>query len=298
MFHFAVKRTSMRKNSMTDAGVEFGQGDVAENVCALHVRHDEDLNSEIVGTLPEKESFTIIEVGACNRVLISVGTITGWITTRTDLGQPLITKVREGNGLVLEQGEAVTDITVRAEAELKSEKVGVLPKGSVFGIIEECPGNLVKILVDDQVGWINSKTDLGQGLIVMLGRRAPAKFTKTLDTFVIRTASSAVASVPALALSASSAATGVSVSKVRSTKSSGSSSKGDFSEGKLRRFPSSSCDTPSTSTPLSEPSEDFEEPATMRLMEPQTWTKPTLPPHLLPSTLLQRFAVCCAEKGL
>lgn len=281
MVHLAVKRTSMRKSSMTETGIEFRQGDVAENICAMHVRLDEDLNSDVVGTLPEKTSFTIIEVGACNRVLISVGTTTGWVSTRTDLNQTLVMKVKEGNGLVLEQGEAMTDITIRARAELGSGKVAVLPKGTVFGIVEECPGNLLKILVDNQVGWINSKTDLGQGLIVKLGHKAPTRLTKTLDTFVVRTASSAA-----------STATGLAVSKVRSTRSS-SSGICDSSEVKLRKIPSSLSMIATTSTRT--PSEDSDEATTTRLEEVRTWTKPT---HLLPSNLLQRFAVCCADAGL
>ena len=90
MTHIAVRNTvAIRGNKMMDADVEFGVGDFGETLVAMNVRAEIEYKSDIIGTMPEECQFTVIETGGNNRILVSSGNVTGWISAQTDLGQSL-----------------------------------------------------------------------------------------------------------------------------------------------------------------------------------------------------------------
>jgi len=191
MTHIAVRNTaSIRGNKMTEIIQDFEVGDFGETLVAMNVRAETEYKSDVIGTMPEICKFTVIETGANHRALVSSGNVTGWISTQTDRSQPLAKKVKSGTG---ELPVYVTNmqLSMKEDMEFKSTEVMSLPAGSQFKLIEEAPQNRVKIFVVDEddeasIGWITSKTDLGQHLIKALDAPETMKRMKNLDTYVAK----------------------------------------------------------------------------------------------------------------
>lgn len=200
---------------MTETVADLQVGDMGETVVAMNVRSEVDYRSEIVGSMQEGTKFVVVETGETHRALISAGNTTGWISTKTDLDQPLTIRVKVGLG-ELEVHENLVQMTVREAMEFQSATVLTMPEGTQFELIEMGTQNRCKILIDDMIGWITAKTDLDQPLIKKLNTGGPTKLSKNLDTYVVRAASrSQVTKV----LSSKSLGRGVErkVSNVRST---------------------------------------------------------------------------------
>jgi len=188
MTHLAVRRPSMRGNHVTDTVADMQIGDVGEAVIAMNVRSEVDYKSEIVGSLREGTKFVVVETAESHRALISVGNTTGWISTKTDLDQPLTLRLEVGNGY-LDIYDNLVGMTMREDMDFKSPEVLHLPEGTEFEMIEEGPQHRCKILVDGLMGWITAKTDLDQPLIRKKHDLGQTKLTKNLDTYVVRVAS-------------------------------------------------------------------------------------------------------------
>jgi len=190
MTHIAVKRPSMRGNQMTETVSDMKIGDQGETLVPMNLRAEIDFRSEIIGSLPEQVLFTVVETGANHRALISSGNATGWISTKTDLDQPLCRRVQEGSG-ALPVFQALVQLNMRRDMEFKSDVETVVPIREEFDLIEAGPQNRVKILYDGVIGWVSAKTDLGQPLISELTAEKVTKMTKNLDSFLVRALSQA-----------------------------------------------------------------------------------------------------------
>jgi len=195
MTHIAVRNTYMRKDRFVEQLEDFQVGDVADTLVAMNVRAEIEYKSDIIGSMPEGCQFIIFETGDPFRCLISSGNVTGWISSRTNMGQPLIKKVKPGTG-VLPVYECEVQMNLREDMEFKSSVLAVLPAGTQFDLIEEGPQNRIKIFVHDEdgdahIGWITSKTDLGQPLIKSLSAEESTRMSKNLDTYIAKQLSKA-----------------------------------------------------------------------------------------------------------
>jgi len=180
----------MRGNAMTETVVALQIGDAGETVVAMNVRAEVDYKSEIVGSLQEGTRFVVVETGEGNRALVSAGNTTGWISTKTDLDQPLTVRTKAGEGY-LDLYENLVQVTMREDMEFKSPTVLTLTEGQQFELIEEGSQNRCKIVIDGMIGWITAKTDLDQPLIKKINLGGPPKMAKKLDTYVVKMASQA-----------------------------------------------------------------------------------------------------------
>lgn len=162
-------------------------GDTVENVIPMYVREAEEVDSAVVITLAEKTRMVVLEVGERpTRVMISAGDITGWITTATDLDQPLTVKISSTPEQLC---EAVVKMYVRAEEDYRSEVLATMDIGDQFELIESgIDKNRCKILFEGTIGWIYTKTDQDQMLIKHLNTNASAKGVKALDTQILKAA--------------------------------------------------------------------------------------------------------------
>jgi len=190
MTHLAVRRPSMRGSLVTETVADMQVGDMGETIIAMNVRSEVDYKSEIVGSLHDGTKFVVVETAESHRALISAGNITGWISTKTDLDQPLTRRLQVGNGY-LDIYDNLVGVTVRQDMEFKSPEVLHLIEGTEFEMIEEGSQHRCKILVDGLIGWITAKTDLDQPLIRKKHDVVPTKLSKNLDTYVVRVASQA-----------------------------------------------------------------------------------------------------------
>jgi len=175
---------------MTETVAAMQVGDEGETVVAMNVRSEVDYKSEIVGSLQEGTKFVVVETAEANRALISAGNTTGWISTKTDLDQPLTVRVKAGEGY-LDLYENLVQVTMREDMEFKSPTVLTLTEGQQFEMIEGASQNRCKIVIDGLIGWITAKTDLDQPLIKKINLGGPPKMAKKLDTYVVRMASQA-----------------------------------------------------------------------------------------------------------
>jgi len=185
MTHIAVRKTSYRGTGFTESVPDMGVGDQGETLVAMNVRSEAEYKSDIVGSMPEGCSFIVIETADNNRVLVSSGNVTGWISTKTNLDQPLTKKMASGTG-ELRLFEAKVQLQVKEDQEFKSTVVATIDEGVQFEMIEEGAQNRVKIFCEGTIGWITSKTDLGQNLIVEVGAEGAQRMSKNLDTYVAR----------------------------------------------------------------------------------------------------------------
>lgn len=174
----------MRKNTLTETVANMEVGDQGITLVGMNLRAEIDFKSKVVASLKESTPFTIIETGESHRALISVGNATGWISTKTDLDQPLAKKVQSGGGFLPVYENAVA-LTLREKMDFKSDILYTLPEGSQFELIEEGPQHRVKILFDGLIGWITAKTDLDQPLIQSLSMHPSTRLAKNLDTYVV-----------------------------------------------------------------------------------------------------------------
>jgi len=189
MTHLAVRRTSFRGTKLTETVADMCVSDVGETMVAMNVRGEINYKSEIVGSLMEGSKFTVVEVGESHRALVSSGNTTGWISTQTDLDQPLTRKVHSGAG-ALTECELLIALNLHQDQEFTSEVLEKLDAGTMCELIEEAPQNRFKIMVDGEIGWVTGKTDLDQPLVKKLPNSGDApKMVKRLDTYVARVAS-------------------------------------------------------------------------------------------------------------
>jgi SH3-like domain-containing protein len=179
----------MRGTKLTETMAEFEIGDIGETIVPMNVRAEMDFKSEVVGSMQGGVKFTVVVTGQSNRVLISSGDTTGWISSKTDLDQPLTHKVKSGTG-ALPWCETIVAVSMRDNSDLKSAVTHNLPAGSQFELIEEGDEHRIKILIDDMIGWITSQTNLDQPLIKHL-QVAGVKMPKNLDNYIARVASQA-----------------------------------------------------------------------------------------------------------
>lgn len=185
MTHVAVRKTSYRASKLTETGLHFEAGDEGETLVAMNLRGEEDVSSQVVGSLGERSRFTVIDVGANHRALISSADLTGWISTQTDLDQPLCGKLahrQRHNELGVY--EAKVSLNVRALEDFKSEVIGTIPGGVSFQLVDEGAYNRCKVLADGLVGWITTQTEVGQPLISRLDKPTEVKLTSPLDNAV------------------------------------------------------------------------------------------------------------------
>jgi len=185
MTHIAVRKTSYRGTQLTEGVPELNVSDQGETLVAMNVRSEVEYKSDIVGSMPECCPFKVIETADNNRVLVSSGNVTGWISTKTTLDQPLTRKLSSGSG-ELPLYEAKVQLQVKEDQEFKSAVLATIDEGVQFELIEEGAQNRVKIFCDGTIGWITSKTDLGQNLIAEVGGVETKKLQKNLDSYVAR----------------------------------------------------------------------------------------------------------------
>jgi len=228
MTHIAVRNTVVtRGNKMTESLAQFGVGDSGETLVAMNVRSEIEYKSDVIGTMPEECEFIVIETGANNRILVSSGNVTGWVSSQTDLGQPLTKKTKDGTGDLPIYVSSV-QLSMREDMEFKSAVLMILPEGSEFKVIEEGPQNRVKIFVVDEdeeasIGWVTWKTELDQHLIKPIDGPDVTKRMKNLDTYVAKQLSkSEVKRVMSYGPGAQALGEGRSMGKVKSDKPSGS----------------------------------------------------------------------------
>jgi len=175
----------MRGTALTETVPDMQVGDEGETLVAMNVRTEIDYKSEVVGLMPESCHFTVVETGANHRALVSSGNMTGWISTKTDLDQPLTKKVKEGTG-ALPVWEAAVQLSMRQYMDFKSEVLMSLPEGTQFELIEHGPQNRVKVFCDGVIGWITAQSDRDHPLIKELSPDVSARLAKNLDSYVAR----------------------------------------------------------------------------------------------------------------
>jgi len=191
MTHVAVRNTaSIRGNKMTETIADLEVGDFGETLVAMNVRAEIEYKSDVIGTMPGTCRFVVIETGANHRALISCGNVTGWISTQTDQSQPLTRKRKSGTG-ELPVYVTTVQLTMKEDMEFQSTEVMTLPAGSQFKLIEEGAQNRFKIFVVDEddeasIGWVTSKTDLGQHMVKPLDAPETRKRMKNLDNYVAK----------------------------------------------------------------------------------------------------------------
>merc|ERR1719277_2149140 len=180
----------MRGNQMTETFADLQIGDQGETLVPLNLRSEIDFKSEIIGSVQDQVLFTVVESGANHRALISSGNSTGWISTKTDLDQPLCKALAKGTG-ELPAYESLVQLNVHEDMEFKGSVVAVMEPRTLFYVIEQGSQNRYKILVDGEIGWLTGKTNLDQPLVKELGGGDAPKMTKKLDTYVVKMASNA-----------------------------------------------------------------------------------------------------------
>jgi len=187
MTHLAVRRPSYRGSNFTETLPEFEAGEEGETLVTMNLREEEDIRSAVLHTIGEGTHFTVVEAGANHRALISAGNLTGWISTKTDLDQPLTKKSGMKRKMSSTIYEIVTPLNLREEEDFKSAVMGHLPAGTQFTIIEGCASR-AKISVDGMIGWITAKTEIGQPMIKKLGA-SEMKLTNPVDNYVMKVVS-------------------------------------------------------------------------------------------------------------
>jgi len=195
MTHVAVRSTQLRKNQLMDTVHDMQVGDLGETLVAMNVRAEIEHKSDIIGSMPEGCQFTVFETGQHHRILVSSGNVTGWISSSTELGQPLTKKVKAGTG-VLAAYECEVQLQMREDMEFTSNVLMTLPPGTQFELIEEGPQNRVKVFVHDEdgeanIGWITAKTELDRPLIKALNAEENRRLGKNLDTYIAKQLSKA-----------------------------------------------------------------------------------------------------------
>jgi len=195
MTHVAVRSTQLRKNQLMETVHDMQVGDLGETLVAMNVRAEIEHKSDIIGSMPEGCQFTVFETGEHHRILISSGNVTGWISSSTELGQPLTKKVKAGTG-ALAAYECEVQLHMKENMEFTSKVLMSLPPGTQFEVIEEGPQNRVKVFVHDEdgeanIGWITAKTELDQPLIKALNAQENRRLGKNLDTYIAKQLSKA-----------------------------------------------------------------------------------------------------------
>jgi len=176
----------MRGTAITETLADMDVGDHGELLVQMNVRSEIELKSEVIGSLPECCHFTVVERGTTHRALVSSGDVTGWISTKTDLDQPLTKKVKSGTGS-LPVYEAVVQLNLRECMDFKSPVLMSIPGGTQFDLIEEAEQNRVKVFVDGMIGWVTAKTDLDQPLIKELSKESVlTRLSKNLESYFTR----------------------------------------------------------------------------------------------------------------
>lgn len=162
MTHLTVRRASVPA-SVFEASASLAVGDWCETIVPLSIREKEDYRSPPILKMEANATFTILGVGANHRVKVSNGTVTGWISSKTDLDQPLIVKVRSsaaGDNVV-----TLVPVKVRKDEHYISPVVAEVPEGTQFQIVQVGANNRIKVSSSEVTGWINSKTDLNHPVI-------------------------------------------------------------------------------------------------------------------------------------
>lgn len=183
MTHVAVRKTSYRMNMLTETVQDMEAGDEGHVIVAMNLREEEETHSEVIATIEVGTKFTVVEAAGNHRCLISVGNATGWISTKTDLDQPLVV-LDESKGVKLY--ENLVPLNLREEEDFKSTVIASLPRATQFQLIEEGTYNRAKIQVDGTIGWITSKTDLNQNLIKQVGAATSFKPGNLVDNYVLK----------------------------------------------------------------------------------------------------------------
>merc|ERR1740139_868093 len=145
-------------------------GDEGTVLVELNVREEEETHSAVVAQVGPGTPFTVIEAAGAHRCLISVGDLTGWISTKTDLDQPLVKK-DASKGVQLY--ENLVPLNLREGEDFKSGVIASLPRAA-------------KIQVDGTIGWVTSKTDLNQILIKKVGEASSFKPYNLVDHYVLK----------------------------------------------------------------------------------------------------------------
>lgn len=95
-------------------------GEECEALVPLNMREEQDYVSCIVAVLQQGTKFTITEVGWSSRMRVTTPSgISGWVTARAELGQPLIKKVHRKKRLSFKQSSR--DGEVRDDASTVTE---------------------------------------------------------------------------------------------------------------------------------------------------------------------------------
>lgn len=90
------RRTSFRSTGERAHAETLAVGDQCETVILSTVRAQEDFSSDLVSKLPVGTPLEVLELGASSkRLKVRAGNVTGWISQKTDLDQPLIKKVTQ-----------------------------------------------------------------------------------------------------------------------------------------------------------------------------------------------------------
>lgn len=162
----------------------------------MTVRQGEDMDTEKIGEIPLGITVEVTEVGAGRRIKVTCPLMTGWISTRTASGSPLIMK-RIANVRVQEdfevggKHEVKSHVTVRDGESLESVRLFELRKGEVITILAISQHNRRRAKIKTEAGrqgWISLSTREGELLVGQVTRsKEKGWFAPRADNNKIRT---------------------------------------------------------------------------------------------------------------
>lgn len=170
---FALSRSIT--GGSTASALDLVQGDKVETVSLVTVRELESIESPVVRDLAMGTPLEVVEIGEGRRIKIKTtkGTESeGWISSKTKLLEPLVAKLRVGDGVTrdFEVGgthEVQSAVLVRTGENLDSEIIQELQPGTALKIVEIGVMNSrrAKISCQSCEGWISTSTKQGELLI-------------------------------------------------------------------------------------------------------------------------------------
>jgi uncharacterized protein YgiM (DUF1202 family) len=136
-------------------GYPINQGVVAKNEGELGIYAEADINSALVGTVPNGETVDIFSISGLF-AQVTYGDLSGWA---------LVSDLEVGPAHVNLQGTADTrsDFAIRETADLQANIVATLPSGSLLGVL----------LIDDRWAYVYDGQHLGWAFVSDLALSEP-----------------------------------------------------------------------------------------------------------------------------
>jgi len=133
---FNIQGEQLAPSALPRASGEFAVGDRGETLVDMHLRDGESFTSKVMAKLPLSTLFEVTEVGANNRIKVTVGGMNGWISAKADLGQPLVRAAalpKKRNSLRVPGGKLPEDcgsVSTAPSATSLPESIPSQPSGS------------------------------------------------------------------------------------------------------------------------------------------------------------------------